>query len=234
MAWWLTMKAVAMADAAGDLSLRPYALIRRADMALYRDDALSVIELALRAQQHDQASVRIRGLAAQREAQGHALAGDHSACLRAIERSAVSLTEAATGAQPGPALGTARTPELVALVRGWCLHDLGRPTEAGEILDAGIARFEPKAHRARVRYQARAVLAYATAGELERASELVVLLLDQARILDSATIRHDLRSLAQVLRRWRSHPAVCALLPALTPLLQEKQNALAANMLLSH
>lgn len=59
-------------------------------------------------------------------------------------------------------------------MRGWCLHDLGRPAEAGEILDARITQFEPGAHRARVRYQARAALAYATVGELEHASELVV------------------------------------------------------------
>ncbi|MDQ2879848.1 MAG: helix-turn-helix domain-containing protein [Actinomycetota bacterium] len=234
MAWWLTMKAVGMADAAGDPSLRPYALVRRADIALYQDDALSVIELASRAQQQHRAPLRIRGLAAQREAQGHALAGDHTACLRAIERSAVLLGDAASGAQAGPALGTARTPDLVALTQGWCLHDLGRPAEAGEILDAGIALFEPWAHRARVRYQARAALAYATAGELERASELIIALLDQAQILDSATIRHDLRSLTKVLGRWRAQPTVCALLPALTAVLQEKRNAFAADMLRSH
>ena len=78
-----------------------------------------------------------------------------------------------------------------------------------------------------MRYQVRAALAYAMAGELERACELVVPLLDRIRILDSATIRHDLRGLARVLGRWRSHPTVCALFPALTALLQEKRNTLA-------
>lgn len=233
MAWWLTMKAVRMAEAAGDPSLRSYALVRRADIALHRDDALSIIELAGRAQRHERAPVRIRGLAAQREAQGHALAGDHTACLRAIERSAVLLAEAAA-AQTGPELGTAHTPDLVTLVQGWCLHDLGRPAEAAEILDAGIALFAPGAHRARVRYQARAALAYATAGELERACELVIALLDQARILNSATIRHDLRGLAKVLSRWRSRPTVCALLPTLATLLQEKPDALTMTILDDH
>ena len=220
MAWWLTQRAVRMADAAGDSRLQAYALVRRADIALYQDDALSTIELASRAQQYDQVSVRISGLAAQREAQGHALAGDHTACLRAIERSTVSLAEAATGTQDGPALGTAHTPDLVALTEGWCLHDLGRSARAAEILDRGLVQFRPGAHRARVRYEARAALAYATAGELERACELVVSLLGPAQILNSATIRHDLRGLARVMARWRSHPTVLALLPALNALLQ--------------
>ena len=228
MAWWLTMQAVGMAEAAGDFSLRPYALVRRADIALHRDDALSTIELAGRAQRHEWIPVRIRGLAAQREAQGHALAGDHTACLRAIERSAVLLAEAAAATSAGPELGTSRTPDLVALVQGWCLHDLGRSAEAAEILDARIAQFTTGAHRARVRYQVRAALAYAMAGELDRACELIAPLLDRIRILDSATIRHDLRGLARVLRRWRSHPTVCALFPALTTLLQEKGDTLAA------
>ncbi|MGH3905133.1 MAG: hypothetical protein ACRDTE_13220 [Pseudonocardiaceae bacterium] len=116
-------------------------------------------------------------------------------------------------------------------MQGWCLHDLGKPAEAAEVLDAAIARFPAGAHRARLRYQVRAALAYATAGELERACELIVSMLDRAEILDSATIRHDLRSLVKVLGRWRSHPSVCALLPALTILLQEKRNALVADML---
>lgn len=227
MAWWLTMQAVGMAEAAGDSSLRSWALVRRAEMALHHDDAISTIDLASRAQRHERIPVRIRGLAAQREAQGHALAGDHTACLRALERSAGLLAEAATAPQAGPELGTARTPDLAALARGWCLHDLGRSAEAADILDVRIVQFTPGAHRARVRYQVRAALAYAMAGELERACELLVPLLDRIHILDSATIRHDLRSLAKVLGRWRSHPTVCELFPALTALLQERQNTLA-------
>ncbi|MGH3534918.1 MAG: helix-turn-helix domain-containing protein [Pseudonocardiaceae bacterium] len=234
MAWWLTLKAVEMADAGGDGSLRLYALVRRAEIELHRDNALSVIELATGVAQHAQAPMRIRGLAAQREAQGHAMAGDYTACLHAIERSAGLLADAAAEARVGPELGTARTPDLVALTHGWCLHDLGRSAEAADILDAGIAQFAPGAHRARVRYQARAALAYATAGELERACELVVSLLDQLLILDSATIRHDLYNLARVLGRWRSHPTTCALLPALTGLLQESRKVLPAGVLSGH
>lgn len=227
MAWWLTMQAVAMAETAGDVSMSSWALVRRAEIALHRDDAISTIDLASRAQGHERIPVRIRGLAAQREAQGHALAGDHTACLRALERSAGLLAEAATAPRAGPELGTVRTPDLAALAQGWCLHDLGRSAEAADILDARIARFTPGAHRARGRYQVRAALAYAMAGELERACELLVPLLDRIRILDSATIRHDLRVLARVLSRWRSHPTVCELLPSLTALLQERQNMLA-------
>jgi hypothetical protein len=72
------------------------------------------------------------------------------------------------------------------------------------------------------------------ADELERATELIVSLLEPARILDSATIRHDLRGLTKVLARRRSYPAVRPLLPALTTLLQEKRNTLIGDPLLGH
>lgn len=231
IAWWLTIKAVEMADAAGDTSLRSYALVRRAEIALYQDDALSMIDLTVRAQRVERTPSRVKALAAQREAQGHALIGDHTSCFRALERSASWLSDAATAAHDPLVLGTSRVPDLVALMRGWCLHDLGRSAVAAEILDAAIARFPPEAHRARLRYQLRSALAYAAAGELERACELTHSLLGTAGILDSATSRHDLRSLLKVLRRWHSHPAVCTLLPALTALLHQKRNSAVMDML---
>lgn len=231
LAWWLTVRAVGMAEAAGDPALRAYALVRRADIALHQDDALSVIELGIRGQCGDDVPVRIRGLAAQREAQGRALIGDHTACLRALDRSAEFLAEAAATEQAGPPLGSARTPDLVTLVRGWCLHELGRSADAATVLDAGVAQFGPGAHRARVRYQARAALAHAAAGSVDRACELTASLLGQARILDSATIRHDLRSLARLLGRWRAQPLVGAVLPALAEVLRENRTALAVDLL---
>ncbi|WAL63897.1 helix-turn-helix transcriptional regulator [Amycolatopsis cynarae] len=204
MALWWTDVAVRLAGLGGDATLEPYALVRRADVALYHDDALSTITFAQRAQQAEHATDRVRGLAAQREAQGHALAGDHDACLRALDRS-VALLAAAETDPVVLALGSTNTPDLASLIGGWCAYDLGRPDEAAEILDSGITRFAPGSHRARGRYVTRAALAHCAAGELDRACALMNLVLDEVTALDSATIRHDLRELTRVLARWHTH-----------------------------
>ncbi|MDX3279338.1 helix-turn-helix domain-containing protein [Streptomyces scabiei] len=72
--WW-TQRAVDLAAAGGDRALAGYALVRRALVTLYQDDAQQTVALARQAQSGT-LPPRIRGLAAQREAQGHALAGD--------------------------------------------------------------------------------------------------------------------------------------------------------------
>jgi transcriptional regulator with XRE-family HTH domain/tetratricopeptide (TPR) repeat protein len=211
-----TQWAVRMADLAGDADLRWYALVRRADIALHNDDARSTIEFARQAQSDRAASVRVRGLAAQREAQGHALAGDEAECFRALERSTRLLAEAANAAPDGPPLGTVHTAELDQIILGWCLYELGRPARAAEILDECVARFATQPGRARVKFAVRAALAYTVADELDRAVELTMSLLDNVRAVDSATIRHDLRGLTRALRRRRGYRGVQELQPLLT------------------
>ncbi len=72
--WW-TQRAVDLAAVGGDHDLAAYGLVRRALVTLYREDATQTVELAQRAQ-NGKVPPRIRGLAAQREAQDHALAGE--------------------------------------------------------------------------------------------------------------------------------------------------------------
>jgi transcriptional regulator with XRE-family HTH domain/tetratricopeptide (TPR) repeat protein len=212
-----TQWAVRMAELAGDEDLRWYAMVRRADIALHNDDARSTVELAVRAQADQRAPARVRGLAAQREAQGYALAGDEDACLRALERAAVLLDEAAgTERLAGPELGSTNVPDFGEIVLGWCLYELGQPDRAAQILDRNLAGFAPRSSRARTRFALRAALAYAAADELDRAVELVTGLIGDLRAVDSATIRHDLRGLAKVLGRRRGHHGVRALQPLLT------------------
>ncbi|MEV7305429.1 helix-turn-helix transcriptional regulator [Streptomyces microflavus] len=68
-----TAEAVELARAGGDTDLADYALVRRALVTYYNGDASRTIALARQAQRST-APPRVRGLAAQREAQGHALA----------------------------------------------------------------------------------------------------------------------------------------------------------------
>ena len=82
----LTEHAVHIAAAAGDRDLAAYALVRRALISYYRGDATDTIALAEGAENR-RLPPRIRGLAAQHLAQGHALRGDHRACMRRLDAS---------------------------------------------------------------------------------------------------------------------------------------------------
>lgn len=212
--WW-TARAVELAEAGGDRDLASYALVRRALVTLYAGDAAQTVELVARAQE-DRLPPRIRGLAAQREAQGHALAGDHTASLRSLDRARDLLARAAAEDGTGtPVLGTSNLTDPAAMVTGWCLHDLGRPAQAAEVLDREYLRIPAHATRSRARYGLRRALAHAAAGEIEHACALAAELLPLVPGLRSATITTDVERLARELARFRVNRAVLDLQPAL-------------------
>ncbi|HVV21937.1 MAG TPA: helix-turn-helix transcriptional regulator [Pseudonocardiaceae bacterium] len=224
-AMWWTGTAVELARRGGDRSMEAYAMMRRADMALYSDDPWGTINLARQAQAHPAATARVRGLSALREAQGHALLGADRECFDALGRSGELLDEAAQEPTGGPVLGPTRTPDLGAMVRGWCLFDLGRPGEAAALLESSIGGFAAGASRARVRYGLRAALAQAVAGEVERACEIVEWLAPDLGQSDPATARHDLRLIYRELRRRVAVSRARDVLPVLADLLRSPTTA---------
>jgi transcriptional regulator with XRE-family HTH domain len=205
--WW-TDRAVEMAAAADDREMGANALIRRAVVALYRDDAMQTIELARLAQADRSISPRIRGLAALQEAQGHALAGDRSSCERTLEQGSVLLDAAARDDAAVLALGPMSTPDFAAVIRGWCYHDLGRPEAAADILDPELERLPEAARRSYARFGARLALCKAAAGDVDSACELAGQVVDAAVVVDSATVRVELGRLAHSLARWSARPEV--------------------------
>ena len=210
--WW-TQRAVDLAAAGGDRALAGYALVRRALITLYQDDAEQTVALARRAQSGT-LPPRVRGLAAQREAQGHALAGDRGACLRALDRARQFLARQ-DGDGDAPVIGSMHLPDSVGMVTGWCLLDLGRPREAAEELDRQLAQVSPGAVRTQVRYGVRRALAHASDGQIDQACALTAPLLDGVAAVRSATVTIDLRRLTRVLGRHSEHPSVRQLAPRL-------------------
>jgi transcriptional regulator with XRE-family HTH domain len=202
--WW-TDRAVELGNDAGDRGMAAYAKVRRALISLYQSDAGRTIALAQDAQRAG-CRPRIRGLAAQREAQGHALAGDRRACFEALDRARELL--AADPATPGePVIGSSHVADPAALAAGWSLFDLGRPEQAAQILRDELARIPAHAYRARSRAGARLALSLAGAGELAEACLVADKVLDAYANVGSATVRTDLRRLAGALRRWPGDPA---------------------------
>jgi tetratricopeptide (TPR) repeat protein len=208
-----TQQAVDLANAAGDSGFAAYGLVRHALMTLYRGDAAQTTQLAERAQAST-LPPRIRGLAAAREAQGHAIASDYDSAMRALDR-ASALLSAATLDDGQPAIGTANLADPAEMIRGWCLYDLGRPREAARIIDEQLATIPGGATRAQARYGVRRALAYAAAGDIDHACQLTSGLLDDLMRVRSATISTDVRALARTLGRHRKSPAVRDLSPRL-------------------
>ncbi|RFS87592.1 XRE family transcriptional regulator [Actinomadura spongiicola] len=210
--WW-TRRAVDLAEAGGDHHLAAYAMVRHALVTLYREDARQTIELARQAQ-HGGVPPRIRGLAAQREAQGHALAGDYDACMRSLERARTMLARH-TESSNSPVLGTTSLTDPAEMVRGWCLHDLGRPRAAAQVIEAQLAQVPGQAVRTRVRFGVRQALAHAMDGEIDRACQLTRELLQGITATGSATVSADLRNLARTLHRYPKSSSVRRLMPEL-------------------
>lgn len=205
-----TARAVDLAEAGGDRDLASYALVRRALITFYAGDSTETVQL-VGAAQGSGLPPRIRGLAAQREAQGHALAGDRDACLRALDRAGDLLRQARAEGDGAPVLGTTSVSDPAAMVTGWCLYDLGRPGPAAEVLDHECPRIPVGAVRSRARYGLRRALAHVAAGEPEHGSGIAAELLPLVPALRSATIRADVRRLARELNRFRSSGPVLEL-----------------------
>ncbi|MEV7168794.1 helix-turn-helix transcriptional regulator [Streptomyces sp. NPDC093224] len=209
-----TGEAVQLAHAGGDPHLSSYALVRRALVTLYDGDAAATITLARRAQ-GSELPPRIRGLAAQREAQGHALAGDEHACLSSLERARDLLDSDGARSGTEPVIGTTHVSDPAAMTTGWCLYDLGRPGAAAEALDRECRRLPAQALRTRTRYGFRRALALAASGEVEHACSVAGELLTLMPAVPSATVNSDVRRLARELSRFQSSPTVRDLQPAL-------------------
>lgn len=215
--WW-TDHAVRLAESAGDQEMAPWALVRRAELAMYRHDWLETVQLAQQSQRAATSS-RVRSFALQREAQGHALAGDEVACRQALDQAA-RYAEAAGPAPDRPALGSTTMRDPAAFATGWCLHDLGRDAAAVELLSREFAAVPAHARRVRARYGARLALALASRREIEQACAVLDQVLDAAMLVNSATVRTDLRQAARVLNRWRSEPEVSRVVPRLAQALR--------------
>ncbi|WP_017589335.1 helix-turn-helix domain-containing protein [Nocardiopsis ganjiahuensis] len=217
--WW-TDTAVSLAEAGGSREMGAYALVRRALVTMYAHDSPRTIALAQRAQRNPETSTRVRGLAAKREAQGHALAGDLLSCERALERARALLAsdEAApeSGRRHGPeVLGSRHVSDPVGVTRGWCLVDLGRAEEAARVLDQECALIPVDAVRARTRFGVRRAIAHALSGEVDQACVITTELLTGSSEVGSATVRLDLRRLHQTLARYHGHRSVQELSPML-------------------
>lgn len=192
----MTRRAVSYAVKGGDQELEAYAQVRAAEFALYRGDARSTVLWARRASKSR--SRAVQAVAAQREAQGYALAGATTLCEAALEQA--SALQADVG---DFRYGSTSLIDQVAIATAWSYHELGRHTEAAAILDTEVPLIESTALRARTRFGLRRALAHAEAGNVDHACALIIDLLDDVRQVQSATVNIDLSAFGKLLSRIR-------------------------------
>jgi len=208
-----TESAVAVAQQVGDDDMIAYAYVRKALIALYYGDHYGTIAMARRAQQMN-CSTHVRRLAAQREAQGYALAGERHMYLDAIER-AEQLLRGEDETNEPEYLGSRKVKDF-DLARGWALYDLGQHQQAIEVLQPLHDNTEASSVRARTRIGARLALALASERQLDRTQDVLSTVLVTLPHIESATIRSDLTQLLKILRRWHADEAVQRMMPALS------------------
>ncbi|MEV1107577.1 AfsR/SARP family transcriptional regulator [Micromonospora sp. NPDC049751] len=217
-----TRTAVALAEAGGDRDFGRLFAIRQADIALYDDDPARTLTAVAPVVRDANAPPQLRRLAMERVAQGSALIGRSDDFHAAVVEVGRAHRQLAGGAQ---VFGSGNMPDPAAIVQGWGLVDLGSYREAAHILDREVLRISPAAGRARARYGVRRLLAHVGAGDLDAALELAPDVLDGIELVDSATIRTDLRRLRRLLAPWYQDPTVAPLTARLTEVLRPSARA---------
>ena len=211
--WW-TRTATDWASRAGDHDMASYAWERRALTALYHGHAEATVALARRAGECKGVSPRVLGLAARREAQGHALGGDKGAYQRALDRSRDLLACGPAAYPNGVSWGPNTITDSSLVIEASSLVDLRLFGEAAELFDSEACRsaqqVPPRTH---ARFTVKQSIALLGLGDIDRACDLLNSVLPSIARVDSATIRCDMRRLLSGFNRHRRHPRAASALP---------------------
>ncbi|MEV4613793.1 hypothetical protein AB0K43_14525 [Kitasatospora sp. NPDC049258] len=192
----------------GDDLMAAYVLFRKSNQATARRRPQQAVSLARAAQRAPGVTPRIRALAAQQEAQGHALMGNTS-FAQAKFGEAAELAAAPDEPAEDAALDTAYcTPTYVEMQRANCWIELGDPERAARVFEAELAAL-PQVYRTdQGVYLSRLARAYATAGEPEQSAQAADRALSIALETESVRALGELATAGKALMTWHDVPVV--------------------------
>ncbi|WP_285689736.1 hypothetical protein [Actinoplanes sp. NBRC 103695] len=199
-------RALEWAEAAGDDRMAGFVLMRRSVQAISARQGSQAARLAHAAQRGDgPTAARVRALAAQTEAVGHAVSGADSDADRALERAARLVSESSE-AEPeigDPSIGRyCDLSTYLEITRAKVHLELGRGDQAVTAFKRVLKQLPPEYHRDRGQYLGRLAQAYALAdGPIEACAAAEEALAIAATTGSSRTIR-DLRNLLHHLEPW--------------------------------
>jgi tetratricopeptide (TPR) repeat protein len=208
-------QALEWAQAGHDDTMTAFVLTRRAVQAVNARLGAYAARLACAAQRDTQpGTLRVRTIAAQTEALGHAVHGHADDTDRSLDVADALISDGAA-APPGdgdPSAGRYCDMRLyLRISRAKCHLELGRANEAIAAFHFVLDTLPGDYHRDRGQYLARLAQAYVLAGYPGEACSQAQESLAIARTTGSSRTINDLRRLTGQLKPWASNPAVAQL-----------------------
>ncbi|GGK70528.1 transcriptional regulator [Sphaerisporangium melleum] len=204
-------RAAEWAQCAGDRQMAAYMLIRQSNITGLTDDHAAVVQLASAARR-DPAGLdpKLTALAAQQQARGLAMLGEHDECYRLLDEAAETLRDHPQVTEPdAPVYLHHYDLDTLDEQSAFCHRVTGRADTAAAILESKIDRLPASFNRDRGHLTAKLAVAVAQSPhpDLARAAHLGREALTIARQTGSARIRRELDVLnAELLHRGPGTP----------------------------
>jgi tetratricopeptide (TPR) repeat protein len=214
--FWLD-RGLEWSHAAADREMATYIMARKSQLAGDMGDATSAIDLADAAGGMARKASRLKATAATYGAHGYALAGQRTACLRAID-GAREMTGRLYDNPESPWASWLDC-AYIDVQRGRCLSVLGDHAKAATVFQQAIRDLPPAFRRDRGVYLAREALAYAGAREPEQAAGVGMQAVAIAHDTQSGRVIDELARVGTGLAPWATLPAVADFQDALTSVL---------------
>ena len=214
--FWLD-RALEWSHAAADREMATYVMARKSQLAGDMSDAVGAIDLAAAAAGMARKGSRLKATAATYGAHGYALAGQRTACMRAID----GAREMAGRLDDNPESPWATWLDgaYIDVQRGRCLSALGDHAKAATVFQQAIRDLPTAFRRDRGVYLAREALAHAGACEPEQAADVGMQAVAIAHDTRSGRVIDELARVGAGLAPWATLPAVAGFQDALTSVL---------------
>jgi tetratricopeptide (TPR) repeat protein len=219
--FWLD-RALEWSHIAADRELSTYVMARKSQLAGDMSAPAAAVDLAAAAAGMARRRTRLKATAATYGAHGYALAGQRTACLRAIDRA----REAAGHLDNDPESPWASwlDSSYIEVQRGRCLAVLGDHAQAAGVFQQAIRDLPQSFRRDRGVYLAREALAHAGARDPEQAAGVGMQALVIAADTQSGRIIDELGRVDSGLAPWAALPAVADFRDALTSVIPSERN----------
>ncbi|WP_327073377.1 hypothetical protein OG196_15505 [Kitasatospora purpeofusca] len=209
-------RAMEWAQEADDDVMAAYVLFRKSTQATAQRNGQKAVSLARAAQRSVGATHRIRALAVQQEAQGHALMGNPRFAQEKFDE-AHGVAASPDDSHADDALDLAYcTPTYIEMQRANCLIELGDPHRAVGMFEAELRVLPPIYRNDQGVYLSRLARAYAVSGEPEQAAAAADRALSIAVDTESARAMSELSAAGRALQRWSAVPEVATFTSRLT------------------